>query len=144
MAKLSVAAGLKRALPMLRGAHFLFSCWTQKGAYMGRMIYPLRACERTACSGLSCRIEKDTHSRLCSLIRNTPQASAPHFLRGALFHLQNDPEPGRQRAHPPNLCILLSPLSVWLRCQLHPMKVLFARCYPITSSCTPSLWPGLP
>ena len=40
------------------------------------------------------------HRRLCSLIRNTPPASAPHFLRGALFHLQLLPEPDR-KGHPP-------------------------------------------
>ena len=41
------------------------------------------------------------HCRLCSLIRNTPPASAPHFLRGALFHLQLLPEPERKRAPRP-------------------------------------------
>ena len=25
-----------------------------------------------------------------------PQANAPHFLRGILFHFQNDPEPGQK------------------------------------------------
>ena len=36
------------------------------------------------------------HHRLSSLIRNRP-----HFLRGALFHFQIAPEPGRKRAPPP-------------------------------------------
>ena len=39
---------------------------------------------------------------------NTPPASAPHFLRDALFHLQIPPEPGQKRAPPPDLCLLLS------------------------------------
>ena len=47
------------------------------------------------------------HRRLCSLIRNTPPASAPHFLRGALFHLQIPPELGRKGAPP-----LLHPVIV--------------------------------
>ena len=74
------------------------------------------------------------HSHLCLLFGNTQQASAPHFLRGALYHLQNASEPGRKRA-PPQTCVfyfLLLPLSEWLRCQLHPIEVLFARCWPIT------------
>ena len=37
---------------------------------------------------------------LCSLIRNTQQASAPHFFKDPLFHLQNAPEPGRKQAPP--------------------------------------------
>ena len=41
------------------------------------------------------------------MIRNTQQANAPHFLPGALFHLQNAPEQRRKRAHPPILCIRL-------------------------------------
>ena len=87
------------------------------------------------------------HGRVCSLIRNTPQATAPQFLGAAFFHFQNAPEQGRKSPPPPKSYVfdfLFLPLSRWLRCQLHPMKVLFARCYPITSSCTPSLWPGLP
>ena len=62
------------------------------------------------------------HSRLCSLTRNTPQASAPHFLRGALFHLQDAPERD-EKGHPRQTYVFYSlflPLSVWLRCQLHP------------------------
>ena len=69
---------------------------------------------------------------------NTPPASAPHFLRGALFTSKST---GRKRPTPPNP---FQPPSVWLRCQLHPMKLIFAQCYPITSSCTPSLCLGLP
>ena len=48
----------------------------------------------------------DPHSRHCSLIRNTPQASAPHFLTGALFHLQ--------KGHPPKSMyfIFLPPTSM--------------------------------
>ena len=78
------------------------------------------------------------HRRVCSLICNTPPASAPHFLRGALFTSKST---GRTRPTPPNP---FQPPSVWLRCQLHPMKLIFAQCYPITSSCTPSLCLGLP
>ena len=69
------------------------------------------------------------HSRLGSLIRNTPQASAPHFRTGALFHFQNALNRDEKGHLPPNLCIYSTfcfyPLLVWLRCQLHPMKVLF-------------------
>ena len=37
---------------------------------------------------------------------NKQQASAPQFLRGALFHLEDALEP-KEKA-PPNLCMLLS------------------------------------
>ena len=47
------------------------------------------------------------HRRLCSLIRNTPPASAPHFLRGALFHFQIPLNRG-EKGNPPDLCLLLS------------------------------------
>ena len=80
---------------------------------------------------------------LCSMIRNTQQASAPHFLPGALFHLQNALNRD-EKGHLMYSTPCFYPLSRWLRCQLHPMQVLFARCCPITSSCTPSLCPGLP
>ena len=52
------------------------------------------------------------HCRLCSLIRNTPPASAPRFLRGALFHLQIPPGPGRKGAPPPTYVFYFPFLSV--------------------------------
>ena len=62
-------------------------------------------------------------------------------------HLQLLPETERKRARPPrpmSSTFQFYPLLVWLRCQLRPVTLLFARCYPIASSCTPSLCPGLP
>ena len=54
-------------------------------------------------------------------MRNTPQASAPHW--GALFHLQNAPD--RDKKAPPRATrstFCFYPLAVWLRCQLHTRK----------------------
>ena len=78
------------------------------------------------------------HGPPTAMISNTHQASDPHFLRGALFHFQNAPEPGCKRPPPQHLysTFCFYPLSVWLRCPLHPIKVFLARCYPITPSCT--------
>ena len=47
-------------------------------------------------------------NHLCSLIGAAQRATASHFLRGALFHLQNSPPPIRNRALPSNLCTQLS------------------------------------
>ena len=58
---------------------------------------------------------------------------------GCPFSPPTPPGTGAKRAPPRPMSS-----SVWLRCQLRPMTLLFARCYPITSSCTPSLCPGLP
>ena len=55
------------------------------------------------------------HCRLCSLIHNTPPTSAPHFLKGCPFSPPNPREPGRKRAPPAELYLLLSistPISV--------------------------------
>ena len=40
------------------------------------------------------------HDRLWSLISNTKLANSHKLFEGALFHLQNTPEPGRKRATP--------------------------------------------
>ena len=59
--------------------------------------------------------------RLCSLVRNTPPAKAPHFLRGALFHFKIHPKQEQKRAPPPrpiSSTVHFYALSLWLRCQL--------------------------
>ena len=66
---------------------------------------------------------------LCSLIRNTQQASAPHFFKDPLFYFKNapQPEPGRKQAPPKTYVFyfLFRPLAGWLRYQLHPSASLF-------------------
>ena len=46
------------------------------------------------------------------MIRNTQQASAPHFLPGALFHLQNAPDQRRKRAPYAFDFLFLPPIEV--------------------------------
>ena len=81
--------------------------------------------------------------RLCALIRNT----ARHLTSlGVPFFTSKSPLNRDEKGPPPkpmSSTFHFYPVSVWLRCQLHPMKLIFARCYPITSSCAPSLCPGL-
>ena len=71
------------------------------------------------------------HGRVCSLIRNTPQATAPQFLGAAFFHFQNAPEQGRKSPPPPILCIRL-PVST-------PIEVAAMSTSPHESTLCPML-----
>ena len=57
------------------------------------------------------------HRRLCSLIRNTPPASAPHFLKVTSNSSQKRSEKGHA---PPDLCLLLSNSTpCWCGCDVN-------------------------
>ena len=118
----------KRAPPQTYVFYFLF-------------LHPIRVTAMSTSPHTSTLCHQLHHFQLhlCSLIRNTQQASDLHFFKDPLFHLQNAPKPGRK---PPqtNVHILLSVLvlSGWPRYQLHRMKVLFPRYHRITSSSTSS------
>ena len=84
-----------------------FFKWLQYQLHHFQLLFVHSNCIHICIFTKACRLARPCAPHLCSLISNTQQTSAPHFLRGALFHLQIAPEPGRKRAPPRNLCILL-------------------------------------
>ena len=122
---------------MLSGALFLSversTCRTQKGTLYGvhDAICWGHVREQTG-------VGKRCIARVAGLTRPSGCNLCILLLRGARFHLRNGPPPTRKRAHPQTYVFYFHFLLLrkWLQNELRYMKIRFARCSPITVSCT--------